>query len=276
MAFSVALVFAFIIKLLSGFGLAALLVLAGVLLLRNIKIHRNREKVSEELELLDLKRVKDADYAVSISFEHSGRFLEVIRKNLSLCFDGILTQDRRLLKQLRRQTSKIQKWSNIIVANVFKTMRILEHEQVKQAGKYAYVISALQEISESLRDLILRCHVHTANHHAGLLPVQKKELQQVRKYVEAILEDTARIFLKTETISFRDAAAHYVNLKQLLEELDQHQIERIRTSLSKTRLSILFYGINNACLKISEQTLQLLTIFEETFSPPTRSQPPDV
>ena len=27
----------------------------------------------------------------------------------------------------------------------------------------------------------------------------------------------------------------------------------------------LFYGINNASLKISEQTLQLLTIFEETF-----------
>ena len=265
MAFTVAWVFAFVIKFLSGFGVAVLLVLAGFLIFRNIKIHKRREKSTEELELLDLKRVKDADYAVAVSFEHCGRFLEVIRKDLSLCFDGILTQDRKLLKQLRRQTSKIQKWSNIIVANVFKTLRILEHEQAKRAGKYAHVISSLQEISESLRDMIMRCHVHTSNQHAGLLPVQKKELQQVRKYVEALLDDTSHIFLKTDTIAFRDVAAHYVNLKQLLEELDQHQIERIRNSLSKTRLSILFYGINNANLKISEQTLQLLTIFEDTF-----------
>ena len=64
---------------------------------------------------------------------------------------------------------------------------------------------------------------------------------------------------------YRDLAAHYVALKQLLEEYDHNQIHRIRNSLSKTRLSILFYGINNACLKISEQTLLLLNIFEETL-----------
>ena len=267
LAFTVSLVFAFIIKYLDGFGVAVLLVLAVFLIFRNIKIHRTREKITAELELLDLKRVKDADYAVRISFEHSARFLDVVRKDLSLCFDGILTQDRKLLKQLRRETSKIQKWSNMIVANIFKTFRILEYEEVKRAGKYAYVISALQEISESLRDVILRCHVHTSNQHAGLLPVQKKELQQVRKYVEALLDDTSRTFLKTDKIPLRDVAAHYVNLKQLLEELDHNQIQRIRSSQSKTRLSILFYGINNACLKISEQTLQLLTIFEETFPP---------
>jgi len=276
MAFSVSLLFAFTIKFLGGFGVAALLLLAVFLIFRNIKIHRTREKITAELELLDLKRVKDADYAVRISFEHSGRFLDVVRKDLSLCFDGILTQDRKLLKQLRRETSKIQNWSNMIVANIFKTLRILEHEEVKRAGKYAYVISALQEISESLRDVILRCHVHTSNQHAGLLPVQKKELQQVRKYAEAVLDDTARTFLKTDEIPLRDVAAHYVNLKQLLEELDHNQIRRIRSSQSKTRLSILFYGINNACLKISEQTLQLLTIFEETFPPDglsTQDQP---
>jgi hypothetical protein len=56
-----------------------------------------------------------------------------------------------------------------------------------------------------------------------------------------------------------------VDLKQCLEDFDQRQIERIHSGQSKTRLSILFYGINNACLKISEQTLQLLTIFNETF-----------
>jgi Na+/phosphate symporter len=265
MAFSVALVFAFAIHYLGWIGITALMALAVYVILRNIKIHGSREKASKELELLDLKRVKDADFAVRTCFEHSGRFLAVVHAHLEDCFDGILTENRKALKRLRRETSKVQKWTNIIIANVFKTMRLLERDQAKEAGKYAYVVSALQEIAQSLRDIILRCHVHTSNQHAGLLPVQKKELQQVRKWVESLLEDTSRILLNAEPFKFREVAAHYVGLKNLLEECDRNQVERIRTGLSKTRLSILFYGINNACLTISEHTLQLLTIFDETF-----------
>jgi phosphate/sulfate permease len=267
-AFTVALTFAFVLVLLNKWAaIVLLLVVVGLVILHNFKIHGRREKAANELELLDLKRVTDADFAVRTCFEHSGRFLTAVNRYLSQCFDGILTQDRRRLKRLRRETSKIQAWSNIIVANIFKTLRLLQHEDVKQAGKYAYVISALQEISESLRDLILRCHVHTSNQHAGLLPAQKKELQQVRKRVEALLDGTARILLNRQPFEYRELAGHYVELKHLLDEYDRRQIERIRKGLSKTRLSIMFYGINNACLKISEQTLQLLNIFEETFQP---------
>ncbi len=266
MAFTVALCFAFAIGYLNGFALFGLLALAGYVIFRNLKIHGRREKAAQELELLDLKRVKDADFAVRTCFENSGRFLEVVRGDLNTCFEGILTQNRKQLKKLRRQTNKIQKWSNTIVANIFKTMRLLQQEEIRQAGKYAYVVLALQEISESLRDVILRCHVHTSNQHAGLLPEQRKELQQVRKCVEGLLSDTAAVLLAREPFEYRNVAAHYVDLKQLLEEFDASQVERIQSGHSKPRLSILFYGINNACLKISEQTLHLLTIFNETFA----------
>ena len=265
-AFTVALTFAFVLMYLNKWvAILLLLTVVGLIILRNFKIHTRREKAAEELELLDLKRVTDADFAIRTCFEHSGRFLEVVRIHLSSCFDGILTQDRKSLKNLRRSTSKIQAWSNIIVANIFKTLRLLQQDEVQSAGKYAYVISALQEISESVRDMILRCHVHTSNQHAGLLPAQKKELQQVRKVVDALLEDTARILHSREPFKYREVAGHYVKLKQHLEDFDRVQIDRIRSSVSKTRLSILFYGINNACLKISEQSLQLVTIFDETF-----------
>jgi phosphate/sulfate permease len=265
MAFSVSLVFAVVIHYLNAVAMVVLPVLVGFIIFRSFKLHGRREKTSRELELLDLKRVTDADYAVKTCFEYSGRFLEMARSNLSMCFDGVLTQNRKQLKQLRRETSKIQSWANIIIANIFKTLRLLAHEDIQHAGKYAYVVSALQEIAESMRDLILRCHVHTSNQHKGLLPAQRKELQQVRKCVEALLGDTARVFLEREPFSYRKVASHYVQLKQVVEDYDQRQIERIRTGVSKTRLSILFYGINNASLKISEQTLQLLSIFEETF-----------
>jgi hypothetical protein len=74
------------------------------------------------------------------------------------------------------------------------------------------------------------------------------------------------MLLNLESLAYRDVAAHYVALKETLDELDRNQVERIRSGASKTRLSILFYGINNAVLKISEQVLQLLTLFDETFA----------
>jgi phosphate/sulfate permease len=273
MAFSVSLSFAFVIKYLNGAGILLLLALAGYVIFRNFKIHGRREKAARELELLDLKRVSDADFAVRTCFEHSGRFLAVVNRYLSDCFEGILTENRKPLKKLRRETSKVQIWSNIIVANIFKTMRLLQHEEVKEADKYAHVISALQEIAESLRDLILRCHVHTSNQHSGLLPAQKKELQRVRKCVETLLADTARILLDRETFNYGEVAAPYVEFKHMLEDFDRNQIERIRSGVSKTRLSILYYGLNNACLKISEQALHLLTLFDETLPRETRRPP---
>jgi Na+/phosphate symporter len=265
MAFTVSLTFAFAIYYLHGVAMVLLLGLVGVAVFRNFKIHGRREKIAQELELLDLKRVTDADYAVRTCFEHSGRFLSEVQSDLAACFDGILREDRKPLKQLRRKTSKIQSWSNIIVANIFKTLRLLQHEELVHADKYAYVISALQEIAESLRDMILRCHVHTSNQHAGLLPAQKKELQQVQKCMEALLGETAHAMHDHQPFKYREVAAHFVKLKELLEEYDSQQIDRIRTSVSKTRLSILYYGITNACLKISEQTMQLLTIFDQTL-----------
>jgi hypothetical protein len=265
MAFTVALTFAFALYYFKGIAVAGLLCLVAIIVLRNLRIHGKREKAAKEMEVLDLKRVTDADVAIRACFEASGRYLEVVRLNLSECFDGILTENRKQLKQLRGETSRLQNWSNTIVANIFKTLRLLGQEEVDQAGKYSYVIYALQEIAESLRDMILRCHVHTSNQHAGLLPEQRKALQRVRTCVENLLAATTRVLDGRETFNYRSIAAHYVELKQLLEEFDKAQIVRIRSGLSKTRLSILFYGVNNDCLKIGQQTLQLVTIFDETF-----------
>ncbi|MEJ2661775.1 MAG: inorganic phosphate transporter, partial [Desulfobacteraceae bacterium] len=179
-AFTVALIFAFALYYFKWAAVAGLLLLVLFVILRNIRVYGIREKAAKEMEVLDLKRITEADVAIRSCFEAGGRYLEVVRHHLGACFDGILTENRRQLKQLRGETSRLQAWSNIIVANIFKTLRLLGQEEADQAGKYSYVVYALQEISESMRDMILRCHVHTSNKHAGLLPEQRKSLQRVR------------------------------------------------------------------------------------------------
>ncbi len=266
MAFTLSLSCALVIYYFNGVGIAALIVMVALATIRNFSIHGKRAKVARDLELLDLKRVTDAEFAIRTSFENSGHYLTAVMASLDACFEGILTENRKLLKQLRRETSNIQKWSNIIVANIFKTLRLLGRRDAKRADNYSYVVYALQEIAESTRDLILRCHVHVSNQHSELLPEQKKELQHIRKCIEALLSETSKIMKDRKPFLYREVATHHTHLKTLLEAYDHNQIERISTGVSKTRLSILFYGINNACLKISEQTLKLLYIFDNTFT----------
>ncbi len=267
MAFTISLSCAFAIHYFNGFGIAVLIGVVVLVTVRNFSIHGKREKAARDLELLDLKRVTDAEFAIRTSFENSGQYLAVVMETLDACFEGILTENRKFLKHLRRETSNIQKWSNMIVANIFKTLRLLGRRDAKQADKYSYVVYALQEIAESTRDLILRCHVHVSNQHSELLPEQKKELQHIRKSIEALLSKTSKIMKNRKSFTYDDIAVHHADLEKLITKYDHNQIERIRTGVSKTRLSILYYGITNACLKISEQTLKLLHIFDETFKP---------
>ena len=53
--------------------------------------------------------------------------------------------------------------------------------------------------------------------------------------------------------------------EKLADEFNQVQIERIRDDTSKTRLSILYYGILGNCLMLTKQNIKLLEIFNESF-----------
>jgi hypothetical protein len=60
-------------------------------------------------------------------------------------------------------------------------------------------------------------------------------------------------------------------LKSLVTESDKKQAARIQKGESTTRLSILFYGILENSLNISEQTQNLLSVFRESFEEKTKT-----
>jgi hypothetical protein len=56
-----------------------------------------------------------------------------------------------------------------------------------------------------------------------------------------------------------------MKLENLVNEFDKKQIKRIQDGESRTRLSILFYGLLENSVEIAEQTEALLDIFRESF-----------
>jgi hypothetical protein len=123
----------------------------------------------------------------------------------------------------------------------------------------------LQKLTDGHRDIVLRAYTHVINHHAGLLPVQIEELEQVRQLLDEILLEVEGTFGRKQPANLEEIEAKGARLRALATELNTRQVVRIKDSTSKTRLSILFYAIVGNAMMLSKQNLELLDIFEQSF-----------
>ena len=265
MAFTVAMAFAFTIYYLEGAAVIIILALVLYFIWRNHNRHTSRHKEKEELEVFNLEKVEDSDFATRKTFEHSGIFLREVNRSIQQCMESLFSQDRQALKQSRRDTQKIQLWANIIIANVFKVLRLLLKDNVRITREYTGTITALQEIAESHRDIIMRSYVHISNHHKGLLQVQKQEILETGEILYGMLNSISSALLQDRSVELNKLEKDLEALKESINRYDSNQILRIQDESSKTRLSILFYGILGNYQKIAEQTVNLLKIFHDSF-----------
>ncbi len=264
-AFTLSLAYAFGIYF---FRLNAVLVLVAFsvfVIWKNYHVHNKRAHESNEIEVFDLKRLDDVEYGILKSFEHSGYFLKKVNLSLSLGVNSLFSQDRLALKEARNDNKQIQKMANVIIANIFKTLRLMQKEDLVYPRAYSQTVSVLQEIAESHRDAVMRAYVHIDNHHKGLLQAQAKELRAMADRLSDILTHASTALITRERMDCEVIAEKNQKLKEIVADCENRQISRIQAGDSKTRLSILFYGIAWDLEKISEATLNLLKVFQDTF-----------
>ena len=264
-AFVVAFVFANIIYYFKAPGVIAIMLLAGVMIWRNQKQHKGRVKETEEAKIYNLKKIRDPHMSVSNTFDHLAHLLKAIRESFDVSFDALFDQDIDELGKQKKKVAQIQLWTNIIMANIFKVLRLLQKEDVKISYKYAQAIRRLQKISDGHRDIILRSYKHIGNNHKGLLDIQIEELKQIKICILDIILMAETSFRKKEIVSYQDIVPQYRYMRLLADQFNEHRIERIRNDTSKTRLSILFYAIVGNCIMIGKQNIKLLEIFNESF-----------
>ncbi|MCF8091114.1 MAG: inorganic phosphate transporter, partial [Desulfotignum sp.] len=191
-AFMVAFVFANIIFYFNAFGIAGLMVFAGFMIWKNKKKHDTHAKDKEDMKIFQFEKVEDFQAAVSDTFDHLALQLRGIRESFDKTFDALFTEDIVTLRQERKRTKQVQLSTNVIVANIFKVLRLLQKEENQISYNYYQIIRRLQKLSDGYRDTVIRSTMHVSNRHKGLLPVQVKELMEIKK---VILD----IFLAVET-----------------------------------------------------------------------------
>jgi phosphate/sulfate permease len=264
-AFILAGFFATVIFYGQAFGVIVIIVLMAVII-RNahLKYRALREDAQKE-QIFNLETAEEQAGAAETTFEHMSVLLKEIRESLHVTLDALFRQQFDRLGVERKKLNKMQAWSNIISANIFKAMRLHDQQGQTVSYRYAQTVRRLQKVIDGYRDIVLRAYTHVGNHHKGLLPVQVEELEQVRRMLHDILQEVEETFSRRQPADIAGLTEKDDRLRALAAELNELQAARIRDNTSKTRLSILYYGIVGNVMMLSKQSLQLLEIFDTSF-----------
>jgi len=264
-AFTVSLTFALIISLFELPAVLLLVLLAAVIIMKSYSLHFRREEDAKTIDGFSLADISDGDDAIRKSFEQTGHFLREISDTLDRCIDASLSANRQRLAHTKVEAAKIQQWTNVISANIFKTLRILGTEDEDGTQQYSHTIRSLQDIAESHRDTIVGAYEHFENSHANLLDSQIAELRQIKTLTARLLWNTSIMLLRRKKVDYDYIANQSRRLSELAAQFDKNQIKRIQSGESGTSLSILFYGLLGNCVKIANHTQELLNIFKVSF-----------
>jgi len=265
LAFSVSGIFALILFYLKIPGFFLISLFGGIIIYRNHRKHKSREKEVKGYEIFNLKKIKDEDYAIKMTFEHAGYFLKDVAHILKMGFDGVKNENRQVLLSCTKDSKRIQTEANIITANIFKTLRLLQKSDPKHSADYSNTISALQGIADCERDIIIRAYNHIDNNHEGLLDSQLEELKQLKDVIINTLESSSKAMIAKDKKKLSRVIKNEKPIKTLINKFDRNQIRRIQDNTSKTRLSILFYGFTRDLRRIGNHTIKLINIFNDSF-----------
>jgi len=264
-AFSTSLFFALAIYFLRLPGIIGLLIFTAFLIFTTSRYHFKKEKEKTAIEAFSLKTVTDADIAIRTTFDHTGQFLKNISDNLGIAFEAASSEDLERLRNTRSESKNIQNWSNVITANIFKTLYLLNREDIDNTHKYLRTIGALKSIAECQNDMVTRTCEHFENYHTGFTDMQKEELRRIKTFLTRLLWNTSIMLLRRKKVDYDYVTNQCDKLKNIISEFNRNQTIRIQRGESKTRLSILFYGLLENSLRIAEQTQNMLNIFKESF-----------
>jgi len=260
-----AALFATVIFYGQGYGVLVLLLLAAALIWNAHRKHKAMAQEASNEKVFNLKSVESSQESVETTFQHMGFLLQKIRLSLDNSLEALFEQNFDDLGVERKKLIKSQQWSNIISANVFKAMRLLDQQGQEISHQYPQTIRRLQKLADGHRDIVLRAYTHIGNHHKGLLPVQIEELEQVRERLREILKEVEETISRKQTTDLESLRAKDRELRALASELNERQLKRIGDNSSKTRLSILYYAIVGNAMMLSKQNLELLEIFSLSF-----------
>ncbi len=262
-AFLLALVIAYILKIGEVFAFVGLLLMLAIMLYRSSRKHK--EKVAIEAEIKILNR-EDVGTVTEMITESSAQISKVFRKTSALysnLIDNLSLHDLPKLKQNKKDQKKLEKEIDELKSNVFYFIKNLDDNSVEASKFYILILGYLQDMVQSIDFLTATSYSHVNNNHKPLKFNQIRDLKKVDRQVQHLLQ------LMED--SFKSEDFHKIELilndKQVLldtvSELISKQINRIRTTETSPKNSKLYFALLLETNDLVKSIMNLLELFKE-------------
>ncbi|TDE04300.1 inorganic phosphate transporter [Flavobacterium sandaracinum] len=262
-AFILAFITAYILKIGEVFAFVALLLLLGIMLYRSSRKHK--EKVQSEAEIKSLRK-EDIGTVKEMITESSAQISKVFRKTSALygnLIDNLSLQDLAKLKENKKDQKKLEKEIDELKSNVFYFIKNLDDNSVEASKFYILILGYLQDMVQSIDFITTNSYSHVNNNHKQLKFNQIRDLKTVDEQLQQLLRLLEDSF-KTENFYKIDLI---LNDKQVLldtvSELISKQIIRIRTTETSPKNSKLYFALLLETNDLVKSIMNLLELFKE-------------
>ena len=175
-----------------------LLLITISLLIRNYLSHKKKSMTSIDPDSLKKTESKTVQGIIQESADQISNVVSRTNKIYSNMLSGLAKEDLSKLKKSRKGVEKLNKEVDALRDNIFYFIKNLDETSVRGSNFYIIILGYLQDVGQSLEFLAKTSYKHINNNHKALRFNQIKDLQDIDKSFEVLLNDIEIIFNSRE------------------------------------------------------------------------------
>ncbi len=243
--------------------IAVLLLLAVLLLVRNYVSHRNKSKL--KLDNTGLKKT-ESQTVQGIIQESAENISNVVSRTNKIYTDmlrGLAKQDTKKLKKSKKGVNKLNDEVEELRDNLFYFIKNLDEKSVRGSNFYIIILGYLTDVVQSLEYISKASYKHVNNNHKALRFNQIKDLQEIDRHLEQLLNEIEEIFHKREFVRIAQVLAQKDEIFDSLSYKIEKQIARTRSEESSPKNTTLYFSL---LLETKDLVTALMNLMQEYYS----------
>ncbi len=229
-------------------GLIGIVLLAGFLVYRSIRVHQKREKENAEEERL-LVAPASMEEAMTMLRSEISDIVKGIAEIVSNTTNGLIAEDRIALKEARTQAKHLSKHGKHMIASVLRTSHLEENDDAVDDKTYSEIMGSLGLLLRGVRHMTAQCYTHVSNNHKTLTEEQIEDMRQIEQSLKLQLDAISADIGAAGSGTSPEPEAEAGNVIDLIRKADKRQLKRSKKEKMTTRGSLLM--------------LEMLTEYEE-------------
>lgn len=262
-AFTAAGTLTYLIYIGRGAMIAVLLLLAVLLLVRNYISHKNKVKLKLDKSGLKKTESKTVQGIIQESAENISNVVSRSNKIYTDMLRGLAKQDTKKLKKSKKGVKKLNDEVEELRDNIFYFIKNLDDTSVRGSNFYIIILGYLTDVVQSLEFISKTSYKHVNNNHKALRFNQIKDLQEIDRHLEELLNEIEDIFNKKEFERIGELLNNKDEIFNSLSQKIEKQIARTRTEESSPKNTALYFSL---LLETKDLVSALMNLMQEYYS----------